>query len=80
MQAYGTFVRAPVRHAPAVFLWKAGQWLQRSARRMDAWLVARAKAREDTQSLEAMTDRELLDIGIDPARVHPAPWAKDWSI
>jgi hypothetical protein len=69
-----------LRHAPAVFIFKAGHWLQRSARRMDAWLAARAKARDDAQSLEAMSDRELLDIGIDPARVHPVPWPKDWTI
>ena len=69
-----------LRHAPALFIFKAGHSLQRWARRMDVWLAARARAREDAQSLEAMTDRELLDIGIDPARVHPMPWAKDWTI
>jgi hypothetical protein len=47
---------------------------------MDAWLAARAKAREDAYSREAMSDRELLDIGIDPARIRPAPWTKDWTI
>ena len=80
MQTNGTTLRAHGRRAPAVYVWKAGNWLQRTARRMDAWLAARAKAREDAQSLEAMTDRELLDIGVDPARVHPAPWVKDWSV
>ena len=69
-----------LRHAPAVVVWKAGVLLQRTARRLDAWLAARSKAREDAQSLEAMTDRELRDIGIDPARIHPAPWAKDWTV
>ena len=69
-----------LRHAPAVFFYRTGTWLQRSARRMDAWLAARAKAREDAQSLAAMTDRELIDIGLDPARTHPAPWTKDWSL
>lgn len=69
-----------MRHAPAAFIWKAGKWLQHSARRMDAWLAARAKSREDSQSLDAMSDRELRDIGIDPARVHPAPWVTDWTM
>jgi len=68
-----------LRHAPAIFIWKAGGWLQRTARGMDAWLAARGKVREDAQSLEGMTDRELRDIGIDPARVHPAPWVRDWT-
>jgi uncharacterized protein YjiS (DUF1127 family) len=69
-----------LRHAPAVAVWKAGHWLLRSAHRMDAWLAARAKARDDDRCLQAMSDRELLDIGIDPARIHPAPWPRDWTI
>ena len=69
-----------IRYAPAAFVWKAGTWLQRCARSMDAWLAARAKARDDAQSLEAMTDRELLDIGLDPGRIRPAPWVKDWTV
>jgi uncharacterized protein YjiS (DUF1127 family) len=67
-----------LRHGPAALVWKAGHWLRRSARRMDAWLAARERARQDSQSLEAMTDRELRDIGIDPARVHSPPWTRDW--
>ena len=69
-----------LRYPPAVFVWKAGKWLQRCARGMDAWLAARAKARDDALSLEAMSDRELLDIGIDPARIHPVPWTRDWTV
>ena len=74
MQAYA------LRYAPAVFVWKAGHWLQRCARRADAWMAARAKAREDALALEAMSDRELLDIGIDPARVHHVPPQRDWTL
>lgn len=69
-----------LRYAPAVVVWKAGHWLLRAARRLDAWLAARAKARDDARCLQAMSDRELLDIGIDPARIHPAPGARDWTI
>jgi uncharacterized protein YjiS (DUF1127 family) len=69
-----------LRHTPAVVVFRTGMWLQRAARRMDAWLAARAKGREDAQALEAMTERELRDIGIDPARIHPAPWVKDWTV
>ena len=68
-----------MRHAPAAFMFKAGTWLQVAARKMDAWLAARAKAREDGLALEAMSDRELRDIGIDPARVHPMPMTRDWT-
>ena len=69
-----------IRHAPAVVIWNFGSWLQQSAHRIDAWLAARAKSREDSLALEAMTDRELRDIGIDPARVNPVPWTRDWTI
>ena len=58
-----SFPRAEVSHAsydttcamwpaPAVFFWKAGEWLQRSARRMDAWLARPRKVARDAQSLE----------------------------
>ena len=69
-----------LRYAPSVVVWKAGHWLLRTARRLDAWLAARAKARDDARCLQAMSDRELRDIGIDPARVHGAPRSRDWTI
>lgn len=69
-----------VHHAPAVVIFRAGTWLRRAARRIDAWLGARAKARDDALALEGMTDRELRDIGIDPARIHPVSWNKDWPL
>jgi uncharacterized protein YjiS (DUF1127 family) len=68
-----------LRYPSALVVWKAGQWLQWAARRMDAWLAARAKARDDAQCLQAMSERELRDIGIDPARVR-APWTGDWTL
>jgi uncharacterized protein YjiS (DUF1127 family) len=68
------------RHAPAAFLWKAGTWLHLSARALDSWLGARAKARDDAQTLEAMSDRELRDIGLDPGRINNAQWPRDWRV
>ena len=76
------------RHAPATFIWKAAEALRagadalhRSAQRLDAWLAARAKSSDDRDALRAMSERELRDIGLDPARVHgPAePWLRDWA-
>ena len=57
------------RYAPAAFLWKAGTWLHVSARALDAWLAARAKAREDARALESMSDRELRDIGLSRSQI-----------
>jgi len=68
------------RNVPAAFMSSLSGWLARSGQRMDAWLAARAKARDDSLLLEAMSDRELRDIGIDPGRVHSAPWTRDWPI
>lgn len=68
------------RNIPAGFMSALSGWLTRSAQRMDDWLAARAKARDDSLALEAMSDRELRDIGLDPGRVHPAPWTRDWPI
>jgi uncharacterized protein YjiS (DUF1127 family) len=68
------------RSIPAAFMSGLGGWLTRSAQRMDDWLAARAKARDDLLTLEAMSDRELRDIGIDPGRVHSAPRTRDWPI
>jgi uncharacterized protein YjiS (DUF1127 family) len=69
-----------VHHAPAVVIFRAGTWLRLAARRIDAWLGARTRARADSLALEGMTDRELRDIGIDPARVQPLPWNRDWPL
>ena len=50
-----------VHHAPAVVIFRAGTWLRLAARRIDAWLSARTKARADSLALEGMTDEELSD-------------------
>ena len=68
-----------MRYAPTLAVWRAGHWLQRAARRMDAWLAVRAKARDDARCLQAMSERELLDIGIHPAHIQPAASARDWT-
>lgn len=68
------------RHATAIFLWKAGTWLHLSARRLDGWLAARARSREDASILAAMSDRELRDIGLDPSRADQAQWVGDWRL
>ncbi len=69
-----------MRNAPAAFMAGLGLWLIRSSRTLDAWLAARAKARDDSFVLEAMSERELRDIGIDPGRVRAAEWTRDWPL
>ena len=69
------------RNAPAAALIaQLGLWLIRASRTLDAWLAARAKARDDSLALEAMSERELRDIGIDPGRVRSAEWSRDWPL
>lgn len=58
------------RHAPAAALALAGRALLEVARRLDEWLAARAKSIEDSEALAAMSERELRDIGLDPAQIH----------
>ena len=58
------------RHAPAAVVAIAGDALLAVARRLDAWLAARARAIDDSEALAAMSARELRDIGLDPARIH----------
>ena len=67
-------------HASAAFLWKAGTWLHRSSHALESWLAARAKARDDAHALEAMSERELRDIGLDPGRINNAQWPRDWRV
>lgn len=84
----GIAVRAaPVRHPVAVGVMSVAHGLiavarvlRRTAERLDAWFAARAKARADSVALLAMSERELRDIGIDPARIgaDPQAWRRDW--
>jgi uncharacterized protein YjiS (DUF1127 family) len=46
--------------------------------RIEAWLAARAKSVQDASDLSTMSDRELRDIGIDPASVPRTAWNRDW--
>ncbi|MFO1311138.1 MAG: hypothetical protein U1F41_03635 [Burkholderiales bacterium] len=69
------------RNAPAAALIAGlGLWLVRTSRTLDAWLASRAKARDDSLALESMSERELRDIGIDPGRIRPAEWTRDWPL
>jgi uncharacterized protein YjiS (DUF1127 family) len=53
---------------PSAFI-EAIRALRALAQRVDAWLEARKRAREDRYALAGMSDRELLDIGIDRGSV-----------
>lgn len=43
-------------------------WLRAVARRLSSWLARRDKLSDDDRVLEAMSARELRDIGLDPSR------------
>lgn len=84
-----TLPTCPVRHpAAAALVHLAGSLsaaagvLRSSARRLDAYFGARAKAQDDSLALIAMSERELRDIGIDPVRLGTLPdrWTRDWSV
>ena len=49
------------------------------ARALDAWLQKRRRAAQDRDDLVAMSDRELLDIGLSRASVDAASggWSRD---
>ena len=56
--------------------------LRRSARRLDAWTLARDKAAADRNALLAMSERELRDIGIDASQIRAVTndhWVRDWG-
>jgi uncharacterized protein YjiS (DUF1127 family) len=55
--------------------------LRALAQRVDAWVEARKRAREDRYALASMSDRELLDIGIDRGSVNDVAdgvWMRDY--
>jgi uncharacterized protein YjiS (DUF1127 family) len=67
---------APIHHhAATAFLFRpmpsalieAMNGIRGVARRIDAWLEARERAAADRDILARMSDRELLDIGLDRA-------------
>jgi uncharacterized protein YjiS (DUF1127 family) len=43
--------------------------LHRAAQRVDSWLAARSRFAADRDALVRMSDRELIDIGLDRASV-----------
>jgi len=85
------FALRPVatRHPLAAVVLRLAQWLGRSAlalrrarMQLDTWFAARAKARVDSTTLQGMSERELRDIGLDPARLglQSVPWTRDWPM
>lgn len=84
-----TVPRAAIRHPMAAGVLHLAQWLAGAAvalgrigLQLDGWFAAQAKARDDSTALQAMSERELRDIGLDPARVglQPAAWNRDWPV
>ncbi len=78
-----------VRHPLAAGVMRLAHWLGQSARvlrrtgmHLDAWFAARAKARVDSALLQGMGERELRDIGLDPAclGVRGDAWTRDWPM
>ena len=65
-----------IRHAQAIALYRAaelmfalGRRLVQAARRLDAWLEERRVRRAARVQLDAMSERELRDIGLSRADV-----------
>jgi uncharacterized protein YjiS (DUF1127 family) len=56
--------------APPPVLTEALNALRRWAQRIDAWLATRKRASQDLDALAKMSDRELIDIGLDRASVN----------
>jgi uncharacterized protein YjiS (DUF1127 family) len=56
-----------------------GRFLSGAAKVLDAWLENRRVAAATLRDLEAMTGRELLDIGLTRIDAHdPRPGAPEW--
>ena len=54
----------------AAVLFEATNVLRRFAQRIDSWLTARKRVSQDLDALARMSDRELVDIGLDRASVN----------
>lgn len=76
-----------VRHPLAAGVMRLAYWLgqvalalRRAGMHLDGWFATRAKARQDSALLQGMSERELRDIGVDPARlgVRGDAWTRDW--
>ena len=55
---------------PSTALAEAPAALRRAARRIVAWLETRERFAADRDALARMSDRELLDIGLDRTRAN----------
>ena len=78
-----------IRHPMAAGVLRLAYWLGHGALAMrhagmqlDAWLATRAKARDDSNTLQGMSERELRDIGLDSARLglQTPAWTRDWPV
>jgi uncharacterized protein YjiS (DUF1127 family) len=56
--------------APAPVFTDAFNALHRLAQRIEAWLATRKRASADLDALARMSDRELIDIGLDRGSVN----------
>ncbi len=60
----------------------ASEALYALALRIDAWLAGRKRAADDRQALAGMSDRDLMDIGVNRASVDAiadGAWMRDVS-
>ncbi|HEY8244917.1 MAG TPA: DUF1127 domain-containing protein [Casimicrobiaceae bacterium] len=66
--------------APTDTLGRIADYAIAKARALDAWLATRRRAAQDRDDLAAMSDRELLDIGLSRASTDDAAsggWSRD---
>ena len=65
--------------APTDAFARIADYVVAKARALDAWLQTRRRAAQDRDDLVAMSDRELLDIGLSRASVDAASggWSRD---
>jgi uncharacterized protein YjiS (DUF1127 family) len=61
--------RPPISVLSSVLI-EATNVLRGVAQRVDSWLAARKRVSEDLDVLAKMSDRELVDIGLDRASVN----------
>jgi uncharacterized protein YjiS (DUF1127 family) len=82
-------MNAPTTHAAyssalpriALLAVAAAEALYAVALRIDAWLARRRHAADDREALASMSDRDLMDIGINRASVDAVAggaWMRDW--
>ena len=60
----------PLTSVFASTLIEATNVLRGFAQRLDSWLAARKRVSQDLDALASMSDRELVDIGLDRASVN----------